>query len=126
MNNMETEFQYLQEKIYGKDDDEDRKLPNYQTYEQFFESEGEVISVEEDGKELVYKATNGSTFWINMLPRLYDALVEDGDIEPVKRTDRHGRIDYNAFAEHAKIKKARAAEYLAKLRAKIVAGEITV
>jgi hypothetical protein len=73
---------------------------------------------------LIYRTADGGALDISYARYLRDTLVEQGDIEPVIHAD--GRIDFNRDIEDDKIERARVDEYLAKLRAKIAAGEITV
>jgi hypothetical protein len=121
MNNMEIEFVFLARKIWGIEPDYEAKYP---TPEYAIEKQGGITSIEDDAGDLVYRTADGGALDISYSRYLKDALVEQGDIEPVVRTD--GRIDFNRDVEDAKINRARVDEYLAKLRTRIAAGEITV
>jgi hypothetical protein len=121
MNNMEIEFVFLARKIWGTERDEDDE---YKGPEDAIEKQGGIISIGDEYGDLIYRMKSGSSLSISYSRYLKDTLIRDGDIAPVVRTD--GRIDFAATVEDAKIERARVDDYLAKLRVKIAAGEITI
>jgi hypothetical protein len=121
MNNMEIEFVFLARKIWGTERDEDAQ---YKGPEDAIEKSNGIISIEENDGDLKYRTGDGGALDISYARYLEHALVRDGDIEPIVYAG--GRIDFRRDLEDAQILKNRAAEYLAKLRARIAAGEITV
>jgi hypothetical protein len=114
MNSFEKEYITLFKKFNGEDNWIAEEIKNIQ-------ESGGIISVTDDGADLIYTCADGDTCEINLYPRLYDALVACGDIEEVELTEAEKK---DVFSKHVSLDEmfSRVRKYIEKLRVEIATG----